>query len=149
MLWNNIQFSVHRPTLWWSVWKKCIPLFFISMLWYVLLHTSLSLSTSLLPQYLCSVSLFFKNFDITDSLSGRAHTQITAISITRKHSLHIWNSNERITTGTGLKEYYNIRSKQLYICCANASKIKLPHFRFVRRYIYYTHPYNLQDIYAI
>jgi hypothetical protein len=81
----------------------------------VLLHTSLILSTSLLPQYLCFISLFLTSFDITDGFSGRAQAQITAISTTRKHGLHIWNSNESITTGTGSKEYYIIRRKQTQV----------------------------------
>jgi hypothetical protein len=44
---------------------------------------------------------------MSDGFSGSAHTQITPISTTLKHSLHIWNSNECITSGNVLEEDYN------------------------------------------
>jgi hypothetical protein len=65
---------------------------------------------------------------MSDGFSGSAHTQITPISITRKHSLHIWNSNECITTGNVFEEDYNTRSKHLNVYCVNASKLKVLFF---------------------
>jgi hypothetical protein len=63
-----------------------------------------------------------------EGFSKTAHAQIAVISITRNHSLHIWKSNECITSGAGLEENYNARSKQLNVCCANASKLNVRYF---------------------